>query len=118
VLRATKSGYLRRFNGGIAASSLEAFLREHSNLVPYKKLPPKQREWLVLNGFPGPSVSAKLPSVGELLERTFKLYPPIDGSPTIRELAVRGQTLCGLSFSIGIFPVERQANCSPRRTAR
>lgn len=68
VQRLLKSGYLRRFKGGIAESSFEAFLREHPNLVPYKKLPPAQREWLVLNGFPDPSTSVKVPSVRGLLE--------------------------------------------------
>jgi hypothetical protein len=68
VQRLLKSGYLRRFKGGIAESSFEAFLREYPNLVPYSKLPPAQKEWLVLNGFPDPSTSVKVPSVRGLLE--------------------------------------------------
>ncbi len=68
VQRLLKSGYLRRFKGGIAESSFEAFLREHPHFVPYTKLPPAHREWLVLNGFPDPSASVKVPSVRGLLE--------------------------------------------------
>jgi hypothetical protein len=68
VQRLLKCGYLRRFKGGIAESSFEAFLREHPHLVPYTKLPAAQREWLVLNGFPDQSVSVKVPSVRGLLE--------------------------------------------------
>jgi hypothetical protein len=68
IHRLLKSGYLRRFKGGIAESSFEAFLREYPHLVPYRKLLPAQREWLVLNGFPDQTASVKAPSVRGLLE--------------------------------------------------
>ena len=68
VQRLLKNGYLRRFKGGIAESSFEAFLREHPHLVPYAKLAPAQREWLVLNGFPDQGLAVKAPSVRGLLE--------------------------------------------------
>jgi hypothetical protein len=68
--RLLKSGYLRRFKGGIAESSFETFLREHPHRVPYAKLAPApaQREWLVLNGFPDQTLAVKAPSVRGLLE--------------------------------------------------
>lgn len=68
VQRLLKNGYLRRFKGGIAESSFEMFLREHPDLVPYAKLAPAQREWLVLNGFPDQALAVKAPSVRGLLE--------------------------------------------------
>jgi hypothetical protein len=68
VQRLLKNGYLRRFKGGIAESSFESFLREHPHLVPYAKLAPAQREWLVLNGFPDQTLAVKAPSVRGLLE--------------------------------------------------
>jgi excisionase family DNA binding protein len=70
VQRLLKSGYMRRFKGRIAESSFEAFLREHLEPVPNTKLSPAQREkeWLVLNGFPDPAVSLKVPNLRGLLE--------------------------------------------------
>lgn len=68
VQRLLKEGILRRFKGGIAESSFEAFLRDHPDRIPYEKLPPAQREWLVLNGFPDHCLAVKAPSVHGLLE--------------------------------------------------
>jgi AraC-like DNA-binding protein len=68
VQRLLKEGILRRFKGGIAESSFETFLREHPERIPYAKLPPAQREWLVLNGFPDQCLAVKAPSVHGLLE--------------------------------------------------
>jgi len=68
VQRLLKEGILRRFKGGIAESSFEAFLRDHPDRIPYQKLPPAQREWLVLNGFPDQCLTVKAPSVHGLLE--------------------------------------------------
>ena len=68
VQRLLKEGILRRFKGGIAESSFEAFLRDHPDRIPYQKLPPAQREWLVLNGFPDQFLAVKAPSVHGLLE--------------------------------------------------
>jgi hypothetical protein len=70
VQRLLKSGYMHRFKGGIAEFSFEAFLREHLDAVPDTKLSPaqKEKERLVLNGFPDPAVSVKVPSVRGLLE--------------------------------------------------
>ncbi len=68
VQRLLKEGILRRFKGGIAESSFEAFLRDHPDRIPYEKLPPAQREWLVLNGFPDHCLPVKAPSVHGLLE--------------------------------------------------
>ena len=68
VQRLLKEGILRRFKGGIAESSFEAFLRDHPDRIPYEKLPPAQREWLVLNGFPDHCLAVKVPSVQGLLE--------------------------------------------------
>lgn len=68
VQRLLKNGYLRRFEGGIAESSFETFLREHPDLVPYAKLAPAQREWLVLNGFRDQALAVKAPSVRGLLD--------------------------------------------------
>jgi hypothetical protein len=56
---------LRRFKGGIAESSFEVLLREHPDRIPYGKLPPAQREWLVLNGYPDQRLAVKAPSGGE-----------------------------------------------------
>lgn len=68
VQRLLKEGILRRFKGGIAESSFEALLRDHPDRIPYEKLPPAQREWLVLNGFPDHCLAVKAPSVHGLLE--------------------------------------------------
>ncbi|MCZ2078042.1 MAG: helix-turn-helix domain-containing protein [Bryobacterales bacterium] len=68
VQRLLKEGILRRFKGGIAESSFEAFLRDHPDRIPYEKLPPAQREWLVLNGFQDHCLAVKAPSVHGLLE--------------------------------------------------
>jgi hypothetical protein len=63
-----REGLLRRFKGGIAESSFEALLREHPDRIPYGKLPPARREWLVLNGYPDQGLAVKAPSVWGLLE--------------------------------------------------
>lgn len=68
VHRYVKRGFLRRFKGGIAESSLEGFLRLHPELVPYQKLKHEQKEWLVLNGFQDPSIRVHEPSVRGLLD--------------------------------------------------
>lgn len=68
VHRYVKRGFLRRFKGGIAESSLEGFLRSHPDLVPYEKLKYEQREWLVLNGFRDPLIRVQEPSVRGLLD--------------------------------------------------
>ncbi|NWF83368.1 MAG: helix-turn-helix domain-containing protein [Bryobacteraceae bacterium] len=67
VQRLLKEGILRRFKGGIAESSFEAFLRDHPDRILYQKLP-AQREWLVLNGFRDQCLAVKAPSVHGLLE--------------------------------------------------
>ncbi len=68
VQRLLKEDILRRFKGGIAESSFEGLLKEHPNRIPYAKLPPAQRELLVLNGFPDQCLAVKPPSVHGLLE--------------------------------------------------
>jgi hypothetical protein len=68
VQRLLREGLLRRFKGGIAESSFEALLREHPDRIPYGKLPPAKREWLVLNGYPDQALGVKAPSVRGLLE--------------------------------------------------
>lgn len=68
VQRLLREGLLRRFKGGIAESSFEALLREHPDRIPYGKLPPAKREWLVLNGYPDQGLAVKAPSVRGLLE--------------------------------------------------
>jgi hypothetical protein len=68
VQRLLREGLLRRFKGGIAESSFEALLREHPGRIPYGKLSPAQREWLVLNGYPDQGLAVKAPSVRGLLE--------------------------------------------------
>lgn len=68
VYRLLRQGLLRRFKGGIAESSYLALLRTHPERIPYERLPPDQREWLVLNGFPDPSLRVNPPSVRGLLD--------------------------------------------------
>ena len=68
VQRLLREGLLRRFKGGIAESSFEALLREHPDRIPYGKLPPAKREWLVLNGYPDQGLAVRAPSVRGLLE--------------------------------------------------
>ena len=63
VYRLLKEGVLRRFKGGIAETTFETLLKEHPELIPYHRLPPEKREWLVLNGYPDPSSKVKPPSV-------------------------------------------------------
>jgi hypothetical protein len=68
VHRLLKRGLLRRFKGGIAETSFADLLREHPEVIPYDKLSPPQKEWLVLNGYPDPSLSVKRPSVRGILD--------------------------------------------------
>ena len=68
VYRLLKRGALRRFKGGVAETSFCDLLREHPEAIPYSTLPRDQREWLVLNGYPDPSLSVKRPSVRGLLD--------------------------------------------------
>ena len=68
VYRLLKRGALRRFKGGVAETSFCDLLREHPEAIPYSTLPRDQKEWLVLNGYPDPSLSVKRPSVRGLLD--------------------------------------------------
>jgi hypothetical protein len=68
VYRLLKRGALRRFKGGVAETSFNDLLREHPEVIPYSRLPRDQREWLVLNGYPDPSLSVKRPSVKGILD--------------------------------------------------
>ncbi|MCL4796826.1 MAG: hypothetical protein KJZ84_19835 [Bryobacteraceae bacterium] len=47
---------------------MQWLLREHTDRIPYGKLPPAKREWLVLNGYPDQGLTVKAPSVRGLLE--------------------------------------------------
>jgi hypothetical protein len=68
VYRLLNNGVLRRFKGGIAETSFSDLLREHPEVVPYSRLPRDYREWLVLNGYPDPSLAVKRPSTKGLLD--------------------------------------------------
>ena len=68
VYRLLGNGVLRRFKGGIAETSFADLLREHPEVVRYSMLPREHKEWLVLNGYPDPSLTVKRPSVNGLLE--------------------------------------------------
>jgi hypothetical protein len=68
VYRLLGKGLLRRFHGGIAESTFTALLRDHSELIPYRRLSREQREWLVLNGYPDSSIQVKPPSTRGLLK--------------------------------------------------
>jgi hypothetical protein len=68
VYRLVNNGVLRRFKGGIAETSFSDLLREHPEVVPYSRLPRDYREWLVLNGYPDPSLAVKRPSTKGLLD--------------------------------------------------
>jgi hypothetical protein len=68
VYRLIKAGILRRFKGGIAETSFTELLREHPELIPYSRLPREQKEWLVLNGYPDPSLRVKRPSTKGLID--------------------------------------------------
>lgn len=68
VYRLLKKGVLRRFKGGIAESSFGDLLRQHPEVVPYSRLPRDYKEWLVLNGYPDPTLSVKPPSTKGLLD--------------------------------------------------
>lgn len=68
VYRMLDRGLLRRFKGGVAESSFQALLREHPERVPYSRLPLRNREWLVLNGYVDPGLVVKRPSVKGLLD--------------------------------------------------
>ena len=69
VYRMLARGQLRHWKGGISEASFLRLLREHPELIPYAKLTREHREWLVLNGFPDPSIKVKVPSSKGLLNR-------------------------------------------------
>jgi len=68
VYRLIRHGLLRRFKGRIAESSFEALLRDHPDVVPYRRLGRAQQEWLVLNGYPDATMVVKRPSSAGLLK--------------------------------------------------
>jgi len=68
VYRLLKKGILRRFKGGIAETTFRDLLREHPEAVPYWKLSREQKEWLVLNGYPDPSLNVKPPTTKGILD--------------------------------------------------
>ena len=68
VYRLIRRGLLRRFKGRIAESSFEALLRDHPDVVPYRRLARAQQEWLVLNGYPDATLVVKRPSSAGLLK--------------------------------------------------
>jgi Helix-turn-helix domain len=68
VYRLIRRGLLRRFKGRIAESSFAALLRDHPDVVPYRRLGRAQQEWLVLNGYPDATLAVKRPSVAGLLK--------------------------------------------------
>lgn len=68
VYRLLKKGILRWFKGGIAETTFRDLLREHPNVIPYSKLSREQKEWLVLNGYPDPSLNVKPPSTKGILD--------------------------------------------------
>lgn len=68
VYRLLDKGLLRRFHGGIAESTFTALLRDHSEVIPYRRLSREQREWLVLSGYPDSSIQVKQPSTRGLLK--------------------------------------------------
>ena len=68
VYRLLHNGVLRRFKGGIAETSFSDLLREHPEAVPYSRLPRDYKEWLVLNGYPDPTLAIKRPSSKDLLD--------------------------------------------------
>ena len=69
VYRLIARGNLRRWKGDVSAASFERLLRDHPEIIPYARLPRNHREWLVLNGFPDPSMKVKAPSTRGLFRK-------------------------------------------------
>lgn len=68
VRKLIRLGYLRRFKHGIAESAFEDLLKNHPEVIPYQRLSRERKEWLVLHGYPDPSIKVKRPSSAGLLE--------------------------------------------------
>lgn len=67
VYRMLDRGHLRRWKGGVAEASFLRLVRKHPELIPYARLSREHREWLVVNGFPDPTIEVKKPSSNGLL---------------------------------------------------
>jgi excisionase family DNA binding protein len=69
VYRLIARGYLRRWKGGVSEASFLRLVREYPDIIPYARLPRDHREWLVLNGFPDPTMNVQPPSTAGLFPR-------------------------------------------------
>jgi IS30 family transposase len=69
VYRLIARGYLRRWKGGVSEASFERLVREYPEIIPYARLSRDHREWLVLNGFPDPTMKLKAPSTKGLFPK-------------------------------------------------
>jgi excisionase family DNA binding protein len=69
VYRLLARGYLRRWKGGVAESSFVRLVKEHPEVIPYARLSRDQREWLVIHGFPDPTLKVKPPSTKGLFPK-------------------------------------------------
>ena len=68
VYRLLATKQLRIHKGRIAESSYRKVIREHPDLIAYSKLPRERREWLVINGYPDPSLKVKRPGTKGILD--------------------------------------------------
>jgi len=68
VYRLLAMKQLRIHKGRIAESSYRKVIREHPDLIAYSKLPRERREWLVINGYPDPSLRVKRPGTKGILD--------------------------------------------------
>lgn len=60
--------YLRRWKGGLSWASITRLIREHPELIPYKRMPLEYREWFVLHGYPDADITVKVPTADGVLE--------------------------------------------------